>query len=87
MEKQDDLTLMKPRSYRRVLMAGFRLYTSHFRRLFKASWQMALLYSLACGALGTLTAIKIPELSCGPATVVSKQASHAWKRLEYMHSH
>ncbi len=63
MEKQDDLTLLKPRSYRRVLSAGFRLYTSHFRRLFKASWQMALLYSLACGALGTLTAIKIPELS------------------------
>ena len=63
MEKQDDLTLMKPRGYRRVLMAGFRLYTGNFRRLFKASWQMALLYALSCGALGTLTAIKIPELS------------------------
>lgn len=63
MEKQDDLTLMKPRGYRRVLMAGFRLYTGNFRRLFKASWQMALLYALSCGALGTLTAIKIPELT------------------------
>lgn len=63
MEKQDDLTLLKPRSYRRVLSAGFRLYTSHFRRFFKASWQMALLYALTCGALGTLTAIKIPELA------------------------
>ena len=63
MEKQDDLTLLKPRSYRRVLAAGFRLYTGNFRRLFKASWQMTLLYALSCGALGTLTAIKIPELS------------------------
>ena len=63
MEKQDDLTLLKPRGYRRVLSAGFRLYTGNFRRLFKASWQMALLYALSCGALGTLTAIKIPELA------------------------
>ena len=54
---------MKPRGYRRVLSAGFRLYTGNFRRLFKASWQMALLYALSCGALGTLTAIKIPELA------------------------
>jgi len=63
MEKKDNLKLLKPRGYRRVLAAGFRLYTSNFRRLFKASWQMALLYALSCGALGTLTAIKIPELS------------------------
>ena len=63
MEKQDDLILLKPRSYRRVLAAGFRLYTGNFRRLLKASWQMTLLYALSCGALGTLTAIKIPELS------------------------
>ena len=63
MEKQDDLTLLKPRGYRRVLSAGFRLYTGNFRRLFKASWQMTLLYALSCGTLGTLTAIKIPELS------------------------
>ena len=53
---------MKPRSYRSVLKAGFLLYTENFRRLFKASWIMALLYALCCGALGTLSAIKIPEL-------------------------
>ena len=63
MEKQDDLTLMKPRSYRRVLAAGFKLYTENFRRLFKASWQMAILYALSCGALGTLLSIKLPEIT------------------------
>lgn len=63
MEKQHDMTLMKPRSYRGVLLAGFRLYTENFRRLFKASWQMALLYALACGAFGTLSAIKLPEMT------------------------
>ena len=63
MEKQDDLTLMKARSYRRVLAAGFRLYTENFRRLFKASWQMVLIYAVSCGALGTLSSIKIPEMT------------------------
>lgn len=63
MEKQDELTLMKARSYRSVLMAGFRLYTENFRRLFKASWLMALLYAAICGAFGTLTSIKLPEMT------------------------
>ena len=65
MKKQDDLLLMKARSYRSVLATGFQLYTSYFRRFFKASWQMAILYALSCGALGTLTAIKLPEISTG----------------------
>ena len=69
MEKQKDNTLLKARSYRSVLATGFRLYTENFRRLFKASWQMALLYALSCGALGTLAAIKIPELTA----VIMKQ--------------
>ena len=63
MDRQKDTTLLKARSYRSVLAAGFRLYTENFRRLFKASWQMALLYALSCGAAGTLAAIKLPELS------------------------
>ena len=63
MEKQKDNKLMKARSYRSVLATGFRLYTENFKRFFKASWQMALLYALSCGALGTMLAIKIPELT------------------------
>lgn len=63
MEKQDDLSLIKARSYRSVLKAGFQLYTGNFRRIFKASWQMVLLYALICGALGTLTSIKLPEIT------------------------
>lgn len=63
MEKQDDLTLMKARSYRSVLKAGFQLYTGNFRRLFKASWQMACIYALSCGALGAMVSIKLPEIT------------------------
>ena len=65
MEKQQDNSLMKARSYRSVLSAGFRLYTENFRRLFKASWQMVLLHAVVCGGLGTLLAIKIPEMTLG----------------------
>ena len=63
MEKQQDNLLMKPRSYRNVIAAGFRLYTENFRRLFKASWLMVLLYALCCGATSTLTAVLFTKLS------------------------
>ena len=63
MEKDQDLTLMKARSYRSVLADGYRLYNKNFRKLFKASWILAIVYALCCGAFGTLTAIKVPELT------------------------
>lgn len=63
MEKQQDMSLLKARSYRNVLSIGFRLYTENFRRLFKASWLMALLYALCCGAVGTLINMKLPEIT------------------------
>lgn len=53
---------MKPRSYRSVLMAGFRLYNENFRHFFKASWLMALLYALCCGVVGTISVIRLPEI-------------------------
>jgi len=63
MEKQQDMSLLKARSYRNVLSTGFRLYMENFRRLFKASWLIALCYALCCGAFGTLLNIKLPEMS------------------------
>ncbi len=63
MEKQIDNTLMKARSYRSILAEGYRLYNENFRKLFKASWLMAIIYALCCGAFGTLTSIKLPELT------------------------
>ena len=63
MEKQQDYMLMKARSYQSVLSVGFHLYTENFRRLFKASWQMALLHALSCGATGTLATIEIPKFT------------------------
>jgi len=63
MENQDKMRIMKPRSARMVLAKGFRLYAENFRRLFKASWLTALIYALCCGALGTVAAINLPEMT------------------------
>ena len=54
---------MKPRSYRSVIAAGFRLYTENFRRLLKASWLLAAVYAVCNSAAGALAAIKIPEVA------------------------
>ena len=62
MDQQTIIALNKVRSYRGILSAGMRLYISAFRRFFKASWLTALVYALINAAVGTLTAIKIPEL-------------------------
>ena len=62
MEQEEKIILQKVRSYRGILSAGTRLYISAFRRIFKASWLTALIYALINAALGTLTAIKVPEL-------------------------
>ena len=61
MEKQDDMTLLKARSYRKVLATGFRLYTESFRRFFKASWLTALVLAVLFGTLGALALIMHPE--------------------------
>lgn len=47
MEKNNDLQLLRPRSIAAVVRDGYRLYMGNFRRIFRTSWLMALLYALA----------------------------------------
>lgn len=65
MKKLTSETVLKARSYRSVLSTGLRLYTENFRRLFKASWLLALIYAVTGGCLGTLVGIKMPEITVG----------------------
>ena len=58
MEKQQDDTLMKARSYRGVTASALRLYTSSFRKIFKSSWHFAVIYSLIVSVLGALLTTK-----------------------------
>ncbi len=55
MEKQDDNTLMKARSYRSILAEGYRLYNGNFGKLFKASWLMALVLAIVAAIHVTLS--------------------------------
>ena len=63
MEKTDDNTLMKARSYRSILAEGYRLYNGNFRKLFKASWLMTLVYAIVGAALGTIGNIHLPNIT------------------------
>lgn len=72
MEQEEQIILQKVRSYRGILSAGTHLYINDFRRFFKASWLTALIYALINAALGTLTAIKVPEL----IVVILQQLQH-----------
>lgn len=50
MEMNQKLMLQKSRSISAVISDGYRLYTGHFKRLFRASWIAAIVYGL-CFAL------------------------------------
>ncbi len=54
MEKQQEDILMKTRSYRGVITTGLRLYTSSFRKIFKATWSLTLLHMVLMGLFGAL---------------------------------
>lgn len=56
MEKTEELLLQKTRSIPAVIRDGYRLYTGNFKRLFRASWIVALIYAL-CFAMMMSTLI------------------------------
>ena len=58
-----EYALLKNRSYRGVISAGFGLYFSHFRLFFKASWLMALVFAVVFTALEMLLAVRLPAIT------------------------
>jgi len=63
MNKPNEGTLMKQRSHLACLSAGYKLYTSNFKAIFTSSWISAILYSLACGALGVISLFEMPRFT------------------------
>ena len=61
MEKEKDDILLKVRSSRGCISAGYRLYTGHFKHIFRYSWVAALIYALFCSVSGALM-IMMPRL-------------------------
>ena len=61
MEKEKDDILLKVRSSRGCISAGYRLYTGHFKHIFRYSWVAALIYALFCSVSGAMM-IMVPRL-------------------------
>ena len=61
MEKEKDDILLKVRSSRGCISAGYRLYTGHFKHIFRYSWLAALVFALFC-SIGGAMMIMLPTL-------------------------
>ena len=72
MENQEKNIVQKARGYRGILIAGVYLYTQAFRKFFKASWLMALIYAMVLGASCTIAALKIPEITVAVMAQIQK---------------
>ena len=58
MEKDKEDILLKDRSSRACISAGYRLYLSNFKRIFRASWLAALLFAMVSSICGTLLILR-----------------------------
>ena len=58
MEKDQDGILMKDRSGRACISAGYRLYMSNFKRIFRYSWVAAIIFALMVSLGGTLMILR-----------------------------
>ena len=58
MEKDKEDILLKDRSSRACISAGYRLYLSNFKRIFRASWLGALIFAIVISAGGTLMILR-----------------------------
>ena len=62
MEKDQDSILTKDRSGRACISAGYRLYVSNFRRIFRYSWLAAVIFALSVSIGGTIMILR-PRLA------------------------
>ena len=61
MEKEKDDILLKVRSSRGCISAGYRLFTGHFKHIFRYSWVAALIYAVFCSVGGAMM-IMMPRM-------------------------
>ena len=61
MEKDKEDILLKDRSSRACISAGYRLYMSNFKRIFRASWLAAIVFAALVSVGGTMMILR-PQL-------------------------
>ena len=62
MEKDNEDILLKDRSSRACISAGYRLFMSNFKRIFRASWLAALVFAAMVSVGGTMMILQ-PQLA------------------------
>ena len=62
METENNNTLLKSRSSQACIREGYRFYTSHFRRIFRITWPVAIGFAIITAAASALPVIIPPSL-------------------------
>ena len=62
METENNNTLLKSRSSQACIREGYRFYTSHFRRIFRITWPVAIGFAIITAAASALPVIISPSL-------------------------
>lgn len=79
MEKEKEGILLKSRSSRACIADGFRLYLGQFKRIFRYTWVVALVFAIVNGLYGTYFVMEYPWL------MVAVQTGNAgWSQLTGM---
>lgn len=73
METENNNTLLKSRSSQACIREGYRFYTSHFRRIFRITWPVAIGFAIITAAASALPVIIAPNLLL-PAIVLATVA-------------
>jgi len=77
MEKDQDSILQKDRSGRACISAGYRLYMSNFKRIFRYSWVAALVFALVVSISGTIMIVRPSLALCSLLLMVIVEALFA----------
>lgn len=69
MKKDKEVILLKDRSSRACISAGYRLYVSNFKRIFRYSWVAAIVFAVLISISGTLMILR-PRLAIFSALMI-----------------
>ena len=62
MKTDNNNTLLKSRSSQACIREGYRFYMNHFRRIFRVTWPLALVFAIITAAASALPVIIAPNL-------------------------
>jgi len=81
MKKNNDIITLRSRSSGSCIATGYRLFTSIFRRVFRSSWPVAIIYGLSMALLSGYTINHIIPLM-GLSQIVDPETTHTmWVKV------